>query len=72
VVLGTTRGRAGVLLRELVSGPAGRRALAAAGWRVRGQALAAGLEGTRPLPAASGLPSPGVLEALRRLAAGVR
>lgn len=68
VVLGTTDGRAGELLREVVTGPVGRRAMAAGGWRVAGQPLAPGIDPARSLPAASGLPSPGVLEALRRRA----
>jgi hypothetical protein len=72
VVLGTTGGRAAELLRELVSGAAGRRALAAAGWRVDGETLAPGLDPTRRLPDGSGLPSAGVLEALRRRAGTIR
>ena len=68
VVLGTTGGRASDLLAELVSGDVGRRALAAAGWRVPGQAPVAGVPPTPALPDGSGLPSPGVLDALRRLA----
>lgn len=68
VVLGTTDGRAAGLLRELVAGPTGRRALAAAGWRVPGEPPAPGIDPTVELPADSGLPSPGVLEALRRQA----
>lgn len=72
VVLGTTGGRAAQLLRELVAGPAGKRALSASGWRVPGETLAPGLDPSRALPPASGLPSPGVLEALRQQAARVR
>ena len=50
-------------LRDLVT-DGGRQALAAAGWRVAGQPLAEGLE-PRTLPPNSGLPSAGLLEALR-------
>ena len=46
------RDRAGTLA-ELVRGPVGRRALMQAGWRVPGS------------PGPSGLPSPGLLAALR-------
>lgn len=72
VVLGTTGRRAAELLRDLVAGPTGRTALAAAGWRVPGQATAPGIDATRALPPASGLPDPGVLEALRRQAERIR
>jgi hypothetical protein len=41
--------------------------LAAAGWRVEGEDLPEGLDPDVELPAASGLPRAGVLEALRRL-----
>lgn len=52
-------------LRELTGGADGRAALAAAGWRVAGDGDAAT---PRPgLPDGNGLPSPGVLEALRRV-----
>lgn len=68
VVLGTTDGRAAELLREVVAGPVGKRALAATGWHVAGQPLAPGIDPTRSLPDGSGLPSAGVLEALRRRA----
>ena len=51
-------------LRSLVGG-AGRRALAKAGWRVRGQDLARGVPASVSLPAGNGLPSPGLLTALR-------
>ena len=72
VVLGTTGERASELLAELVSGDVGRRALAAAGWRVAGQPPADGVRPEPPLPDGSGLPSPGVLDALRRLAESSR
>lgn len=71
VVLGTTDGRAAELLREVVAGPVGKRALATTGWRVPGQPLAAGIDPTRTLPEDSGLPSAGVLEALRRRAGAI-
>ena len=51
-------------LRSLVGG-AGRRALAEAGWRVSGQDLARGVVASVSLPAGNGLPSPGLLTALR-------
>lgn len=51
-------------LRGLVDGR-GRRALATAGWRVEGEDLAAGLDASVALPAGNGLPSPGLLDALR-------
>jgi hypothetical protein len=66
VVLGTVRGRRSQLVAEVVAGNAGRKALAAGGWRVEGQPPAPGVRRTPPLPGASGLPSPGVLEALRQ------
>ena len=72
VVLGTTGGRAAELLGELVSGAVGRRALAGAGWRVRGEKLAPGIPAGLQLPDTSGLPSPGVLDALRKLAGDIR
>lgn len=50
----------------VVTGRSGRAALAGAGWRVEGQRRAPGIGGT-PLPSASGLPSPGVLQALRQV-----
>lgn len=65
VVLGSAAGRPAQLLAELVAGPEGRRALGAAGWRVPGATPAAGVDATRALPAGSGLPSPGLLAALR-------
>lgn len=71
VVLGTTGGRSAEVLTELVSGAVGRRALAEAGWHVRGEALAHGLR-PDPLPTQSGLPSPGVLDALRQRASEIR
>ncbi|MEO7442749.1 MAG: hypothetical protein ABIW46_04375 [Acidimicrobiales bacterium] len=56
VVLGTTSGRAGELLSMLVSGGAGRDALKRGGWKP------AGVDNQR-----SGLPEPGVLDALRTI-----
>jgi hypothetical protein len=56
--------RVTAVLRSLVGGE-GRRALAKAGWRVEGQDLARGVLASVPLPARSGLPSPGLLAALR-------
>jgi hypothetical protein len=58
-------GGASASLRAVVGGGGGRRALAAAGWRVPGQARADGVPDTPALPATSGLPSPGLLDALR-------
>ena len=52
-------------LRRLVEGADGRQALATAGWRVDGEALPQGVPDTPPLPPDSGLPSPGLLDALR-------
>jgi hypothetical protein len=48
-----------------VTGGGGRRALAAAGWRVPGQPRADGVPDSPALPATSGLPSAGLLDALR-------
>ena len=67
VVLGTVRGRRARLLTELVGEDVGRRALAAAGWRVQGQRRPPGVPAAPPLPPGSGLPDPGVLEALRQV-----
>ncbi len=63
VPLGDTEAPA--TLRGVVQGEAGRTALAAAGWRVDGQRRAPGVPDTPPLPGGSGLPSPGLLDALR-------
>ncbi|MGI9023740.1 MAG: substrate-binding domain-containing protein [Acidimicrobiales bacterium] len=52
-------------LRGVAEGSTGRRALAAAGWRVEGEGRAQGVPDTPPLPDTSGLPSPGLLDALR-------
>ena len=68
VVLGTVPGRAARLLADVVAGRVGRRALATAGWRVEGHPLAPGLTGTPALPPGSGLPDPGLLDALRQVA----
>jgi hypothetical protein len=51
-------------LRQLVDGR-GRRALAATGWRVEGEDLAAGVDASERLPPDNGLPPPGLLDALR-------
>lgn len=67
VVLGTVPGRRAAQLAGVVAGPAGKRALAGAGWRVDGQPPATGIARTPALPATSGLPAPGVLEALRQM-----
>ena len=66
VVLATS-GRLGGRLREVVSGTGGRQALAESGWRVAGAPFvpAGGIAGPA-LPATSGLPSPGFLDALRQ------
>ena len=65
VVLASVAGRdTSHALRSAVAGR-GKRALAAAGWRVTGQTLAAGLRRDLALPARNGLPPPGLLEALR-------
>jgi hypothetical protein len=65
VVLAPVAGsRASGILRELVRGR-GRRALAATGWRVEGEDLAAGVEASEALPPGNGLPSPGLLVALQ-------
>ena len=70
VVLGTPGGKAGQLLAEVVAGSEGRRALAAAGWRVPDEGRAPGVPATPPLPPGSGLPAPGVLDALRSVVEG--
>ncbi|MGQ0519597.1 MAG: hypothetical protein ACT4PX_00415 [Actinomycetota bacterium] len=72
VVLGASPTSAGRLLAGLVSGPVGREALAAAGWRVPGVAAARGVPATPPLPAGDGLPPRGFLAALRVVVAEVR
>jgi hypothetical protein len=61
----------GGYVRELVESDATAPALAAAGWRVLDHDLAAGLDRELELPASTGLPRPGVLEALRSLFAEV-
>jgi len=52
-------------LRATVGGSAGRKALAAAGWRVDGQPRPPGVPDSPALPATANLPSPGLLDALR-------
>ena len=64
VVLATPEGPAGRLLRQEVSGDAGRRALAGAGFRVAGAGATQAGDGPA-LPPTSGLPPPGLLDALR-------
>ena len=59
-----TGSRVSGTLRGLVEGR-GRRALATSGWRVEGEDLAAGVDASVTLPAGQGLPSPGLLNALR-------
>ena len=51
-------------LRELGKGRALKRALAESGWRVPGEESIEGVA-TNPLPPTNGLPSPGLLDALR-------
>jgi hypothetical protein len=66
VVLAPVAGsRVSGALREVVDGR-GRRALAEAGWRVDGEELAPGIDQAEELPPRSGLPAPGLLDALRR------
>lgn len=72
VVLGTVPGRRATLLAELVAGRVGAEALAATGWRVTGQRSAEGVPATPALPSTSGLPTPGVLEALRTVVREIR
>lgn len=72
VVLGTGRGRRADLLREVVAGGIGAKALASSGWRVDGQPRARGVPAAPALPSNSGLPSPGVLEALRAAVREIR
>lgn len=64
VVLSTTGGGRAERLAEVVAGGVGGRALTTGGWRVEGQRRPAGARGA--LPPTSGLPPPGVLEAIRR------
>jgi hypothetical protein len=52
-------------LLDLLVGEDGRQALAQAGWRVEGEALAPGLDPDVQLAPEDGLPEPGVLAALR-------
>lgn len=66
VVTPVTGSAAGSRLQELLESEEGARALAAAGWRVGGQPEVAGIRSDVALPDTSGLPRPGVLEALRK------
>ncbi|MGH9176927.1 MAG: hypothetical protein ACRD0N_00015 [Acidimicrobiales bacterium] len=68
VVLASPPGRLADLLAELVGGAVGRRSLAQAGWRVEGQPRVQGVPATPALPPGNGLPSPGLLSALRTAA----
>ena len=52
-------------LVKIVSGDDGLDALATAGWRVPDRDVVAGVDATVELPADSGLPSPGAIDALR-------
>lgn len=52
-------------LRQVVAGSQGRSALAAAGWRVPGAAPVEGVPTSPALPAGSGLPPAGLVDALR-------
>lgn len=78
VVLGTVPGRRPAALAGIVGGSAGRHALAGSDWRVPGTPAGAA-RGALPLPPAaprtlppeSGLPPPGVLDAIAELAAEV-
>lgn len=73
VTLGLATGKAGERVGRIVTGDDGDRALAAAGWRVGGK-LATGARPDAPatLPADSGLPAPGLLQALRTFWNGAR
>jgi hypothetical protein len=64
-VLAVPAGSESSSLAGVVGGATGRRALAAAGWRVPGQPRAHGVPDSPPLPTTSGLPSAGLLDALR-------
>ncbi|HMK10420.1 MAG TPA: hypothetical protein VK461_02435 [Acidimicrobiales bacterium] len=73
VVLASVDGASGgERLARIVSGDAGRRALAGAGWRVPDEPAVEGVDTSVSLPSASGLPSPGVIDALRDLWKGAR
>ena len=73
VVLASVDGASGgERLASIVSGDAGRRALAASGWRVPGQPVVDGVDSSVTLPSASGLPAPGVIDALRDAWKGAR
>lgn len=67
LVLATAADRPGTgRLRDAVGGRDGRRALAAAGWRVGGEAAVTGVAVGLELAPTSNLPSPGLLEAVRQ------
>ncbi|HUP69852.1 MAG TPA: hypothetical protein VM142_08550 [Acidimicrobiales bacterium] len=67
VVFASLPGRRAELVADVVTGSVGAKALAASGWRVQGQRLAPGVTAVPALPPSSGLPDPGVLEALRQV-----
>jgi hypothetical protein len=67
VVASVAGAEGGERLVKIVSGDAGLDPLAAAGWRVPGRVVVAGVDTTVSLPASSGLPSPGAIDALRSL-----
>ena len=68
VVLAQVAGASGgERLTRIVGGETGLDALAAAAWRVPGRPPAAGVITDVELPADSGLPSPGAIDALRQL-----
>jgi hypothetical protein len=66
VVLGSGPGGRSRRLADLVRAGAGQAALAATGWRVPGRPRPAGTGAAPALPAGSGLPRPGTLDALRQ------
>lgn len=69
VVFSAVSGDRGDDLAGLATGGRVREGLAKSGWRVDGQERAPGVENTPALPRTSGLPRPGLLLALRALAA---
>lgn len=72
VVLGGFRGRRAHLLADLLAGSVGRKALAGSGWRVPGERPVQGVPSVPAVPPTSGLPHPGVLEALRQVVGETR
>lgn len=65
VVLARTGGRAADLLDDLMTGTTTKEVLIEAGWRVAGRKPIAGIRDSVVLPPSSGLPDPGLLQALR-------